>query len=181
MDVPARERLRAPRSAPGPTIAALIATVVLVAGTLVVHATRDPGAAPRASVVLALFTVLFAARVAGQLVVLLAGPGWLPPMGQWNLVPYPLLLPIQLGLLGAMIAVTVDLALGATLLPAAGRPIGLPLVAGACVYGAAMAVRYAVRMACRPDQRWFGGAIPIVFHWVLAAWLLVLGLFHASA
>jgi uncharacterized protein len=44
-----------------------------------------------------------------------------------------------------------------------------------------MAVRYAVRMARRPGERWFGGAIPIVFHCVLAAWLFVFGSFHAVA
>jgi hypothetical protein len=43
-----------------------------------------------------------------------------------------------------------------------------------------MAVRYVVRMGRQPDQRWFGGTIPIVFHWVLASFLFVLGSFHAS-
>ena len=180
MDVPARERLRSPRSAPGPTVVALVATVVLVAGTLVVDVTGDAGAASRTGIVLAVFTALFAVRVAGQLLVLSVGPRWLPPRGQWNLVPYAILLPIQLALLGTMIAVTVDLALGANMLPPGGRVGGGSLVAFACAYGAAMAVRYAVRMARRPEQRWFGGAIPIVFHWVLAAWLLALGLFHLS-
>ena len=60
------------------------------------------------------------------------------------------------------------------------KTLMLMLVACACVYAAGMAVRYAVRMARRPEQRWFGGAIPIVFHFVLASWLLVLGLYHAS-
>jgi uncharacterized protein len=180
MDLPTRERLRSPRSSPGPTVVALVATVALVAGTLVVDATGDTGAVWRTGIVLAVFTALFAVRVGGQLLVLSVGPDWLPPMGQWNLVPYPILLPIQLALLGTMIAVTVDLALGANMLPPGGRAVGVSLVVFACVYGAAMAVRYTVRMARRPEQRWFGGAIPIVFHLVLAAWLLVLGLFHAS-
>jgi hypothetical protein len=43
-----------------------------------------------------------------------------------------------------------------------------------------MAVRYAVRMTRRPEQRWFGGTIPIVFHWVLASVVFVYGSFHAS-
>jgi hypothetical protein len=30
-------------------------------------------------------------------------------------------------------------------------------------------------MARRPEQRWLGGTIPIVFHWVLAVFLFVLG------
>jgi hypothetical protein len=50
----------------------------------------------------------------------------------------------------------------------------------AVVYAVAMAVRYVVRMTRRPAQRWFGGTIPIVFHWVLASFVAVLGSFHAS-
>jgi hypothetical protein len=80
-----------------------------------------------------------------------------------------------------MVAAAVDLARGGVVL-AAGRPeIGHALVAGACLYWTGMGARYAARMTRRPRQRWFGGAIPIVFHCVLAAWLLVLGLFLAAA
>jgi hypothetical protein len=43
-----------------------------------------------------------------------------------------------------------------------------------------MLIRYVWRMSRRPEQRWFGGAIPIFFHWVLAAYLFVFGNFHAS-
>jgi hypothetical protein len=50
----------------------------------------------------------------------------------------------------------------------------------ATIYAGAMVVRYAVRMARRPEERWFGGTIPIVFHLVLASYVLVLGRFHAS-
>jgi hypothetical protein len=50
----------------------------------------------------------------------------------------------------------------------------------AYVYAAAMAVRYAARMVTRPAARWFGGTIPIVFHFVLASYLYVFGWFHAS-
>ncbi|TLY41599.1 MAG: hypothetical protein E6K59_09320 [Nitrospirae bacterium] len=46
------------------------------------------------------------------------------------------------------------------------------------VYFAAMVLRYLVSMALYPERRWFGGTIPIFFHWVLAAYLFVLGLFH---
>ena len=43
-----------------------------------------------------------------------------------------------------------------------------------------MAARYVVRMARRSEQRWFGGTIPIVFHFVLAAYLTVFGAYHVS-
>jgi hypothetical protein len=117
---------------------------------------------------LALFTFLFALRVCGQLVVLVRGPAWLPPFREWNLVPYRIVLPVQLGLLALMTAL------------AAGRLQPGPdaarwLVAASLVYALAMGIRYVVRMTRRPGQRWFGGAIPIVFHGVLATALLVLG------
>jgi hypothetical protein len=35
-------------------------------------------------------------------------------------------------------------------------------------------------MQRRPEQRWSGGAIPIVFHFVLAAFVYTLGSYHAS-
>ena len=48
------------------------------------------------------------------------------------------------------------------------------------VYALAMAIRYVVRMSRQPDQRWFGGTIPIVFHFVLASYLYVLGSVYAG-
>ena len=47
------------------------------------------------------------------------------------------------------------------------------------VYWGAMAVRYTLRIATRPDERWLRGTIPIVFHCVLAAFVFVLGVSHA--
>ena len=46
------------------------------------------------------------------------------------------------------------------------------------VYLAVMVLRYAIRMSLYPSERWTGGSIPIVFHWVLAAFILVLGAYH---
>ncbi len=128
-----------------------------------------------AALYLLLFTLLFFVRVAGQLLVWRRSPGWLPPMREWNLVPYPVLLPIQLVFLATMTA------LAATLEPVDPRPsFGRALIVLAVLYAAAMVVRYAVRMVRRPDARWFGGAIPIVFHLVLAAYLLTWGSYHVS-
>lgn len=125
---------------------------------------------------LLLFTFLFLIRVAGQLLVWRRAPGWLPPMREWNLVPYPVLLPIQVAFLAAMIGIA------ATLERIDQRPtFGRFLIALALLYAAAMAVRYAVRMWRRPEARWFGGAIPIVFHLVLAAFLLTWGSYHVSS
>ena len=48
------------------------------------------------------------------------------------------------------------------------------------LYAAAMVVRYAIRMARRPDQRWTGGTIPIIFHLVLATFQWTFAQYHAS-
>ena len=58
--------------------------------------------------------------------------------------------------------------------------LGVALLAASGLYAGSMLVRYVVRMTRRAEQRWFGGTIPIVFHWVLASFLFALGLFHVS-
>jgi len=44
-----------------------------------------------------------------------------------------------------------------------------------------MAARYVVRMKRRPDQRWLGGTIPIVFHTVVAAFQWTFAIYHLTA
>jgi hypothetical protein len=163
MDVQAPVRLGG--ATPRPTKLALIVTLAVTAGALAffIGAGRE-----HADAVLVLLTILFLIRVSGQLLVLARRPRWLPQMTDWNLMPYPLLLPLQAVLLVAMIAICAR-ALRGSELPAFGG-VGLSFV-----YWAALAVRYAVRMARRPEQRWFGGTVPIVFHCVLATFLFVLG------
>ena len=157
------------------TRAVLLATL---AGTAlaVIDVLRRQELRPRTAVTyLLLFTFLFVIRVAGQLLVWRRSPSWLPPMQEWNLVPYPVLLPIQLAFLAAMAAIA------ATLERVEPRPtLGRFLIALSVIYAAAMAVRYAVGLWRRPDARWFGGAIPIVFHLVLAAFVLTWGSYHVS-
>lgn len=158
------------RTTPLPTALALLATLALTAGAL---AAFLAGAAVPMAAYLLLFTVLFAVRVAGQIVVVVSQPVWLPPMEQWNFVPYGLLLPAQLVILGMMGAIVAT--------PAEPRPgVAWGIVAFALVYWGAMAARYALRMTRRPAERWLGGTIPIVFHCVLAAFLFVFGASHAG-
>jgi hypothetical protein len=45
----------------------------------------------------------------------------------------------------------------------------------AYLYMAALGLRYVLSMVLVPDLRWFGQTIPIVFHFVLASYILVLG------
>lgn len=114
---------------------------------------------------------LFVLRVVGQVVVALRAPSWLPEMKQWysGLIPYPVLLPIQLVFVAVMAAIARDVGRGAGFFAAVGPSWGRFLVGFAVVYAASMAVRYA-RWRRTPRERrraW----IPIPFHLVLAAFL----------
>ena len=168
---------------PTPTKMALLATAVVTGGALVGFAAGRDGdgvGARFSAYFLVLFSSLFLLRVAGQLVVVAWHPLWLPPAEKWNLTPYPVLLPVQLGILGVMAWIDEYFWSGS------GRPVmprgelGEAVLWFAAVYAGIMGARYAVRMARRPEERWFGGTIPIVFHEVLAAYLAVFGVFHVS-
>lgn len=169
---------------PGPTKVALVATLALSAaafGSVVAAQRVGTLDAADLSPVLWLLTVLFAARVAGQVLVALRSPSWLPPMQDWNLVAYRVLLPVQLVILAVM--TWIDASFSASSGPPVERSeaLGLALIAFSAVYAGAMAVRYVVRMRRRPAARWFGGTIPIVFHLVLATYLYALGSFHVGS
>jgi hypothetical protein len=152
---------------PSATKAILVGTMVALAATLGVLAATRPSERA-AALALAFLTVLFALRVAGQVHVALRAPAWLPSMEDWNYVPYRILLPAQLVLLGMMGAICSAVLNGWEV-----REAGL-LIPAAFLYWGAMALRSARRMR-RPGERWFGGAIPIVFHCVLAGFVFVLG------
>ena len=158
-----------------PTRVVLIATLAGTALAVTDVLRRQDIQSRTATTYLLLFTCLFLIRAAGQLLVWRCSPNWLPPMQEWNLVPYPVLLPIQLAFLVAMTAIATALE-AVEQQPALGRF----LIALAILYAAAMVLRYVVRMWRRPHARWFGGAIPIVFHLVLAAFLLTWGSYHLS-
>jgi hypothetical protein len=128
-----------------------------------------------------LLTALFAVRVAGQVAVALRAPSWLPPMEDWNLVPYRLLLPAQLVILGVMAWIDVSFSAASGTPVERAKALGWALVSFSGLYAAAMIVRYAVRMRRRPAVRWFGGTIPIVFHLVLATYLYALASFHVGS
>lgn len=132
----------------------------------------------RTAVALALLEGLFVLRVAGQLVVTLGrGPRWLPPIGQWQsgLLPYPVLLSSQIAIIGAMTMVATNLWLRGRRASLSYARIAPASMVSSYIYAGGMVIRYLARMARRPDQRWLGGTIPIVFHLVLALWLFVLG------
>ena len=129
-----------------------------------------------------LFTALLFFRVIGQIVVVIWGPRWLPPMDQWQsgLLPYPVLLAGQAVVMTIMVWIAVDFSRGAGPFVQPRPEMGRFVVWFSYAYFAAMVVRYIIRMTRRPDQRWFGGAIPIVFHSVVAAFLWTFGSYHVG-
>jgi hypothetical protein len=131
---------------------------------------------------LALLAALFLLRVVGQALVAFSGTPGLPPMGEWysGLLPYPLLLPVQVAILALLGWICADFARGAGYWVRPRPRLGRWLQRASYVYAGAMVVRYVVTMAVHPERRWLGaGTIPIVFHWVLAAYLFTLARFHA--
>ena len=129
----------------------------------------------RTAVVLGALALAFLGRVAGQLVVVLAAPGWLPPVEEWHsgLVPYEILLPSQVLILGLQARVSWDLWRGQGRFARRARRRGVGMRRFAAIYALAMLLRYAVTMTLYPERRWLGHSIPIVFHWVLAGYLYV--------
>lgn len=130
-----------------------------------------------AALLLLVFEGLFALRVGGQALVASRAPRWLPPMPEWysGVVPYPRLVAIQIAMLAGMTLVAALVAGGLPGLVGGRELLGTTLVAIAWVYAGSMVVRYIVRMWRLPEARWTGRSIPIVFHVVLATWLLILG------
>lgn len=140
--------------------------------------------APREyAAVLWVLTALFLARVLGQVLVAFCDVAFLPPMAEWysGLLPYPLLLPVQVAMLAAMAAIDAQIGAGAGPLARPRPRLGRGLRLFALAYAAGMILRYALTMALRPERRWLHGTIPIVFHWVLAAYCWTLGTYHLRA
>jgi hypothetical protein len=123
------------------------------------------------ALLLGVLAAAFLARVVGQALVAVAPIPCLPPMAAWHsgLLPYPVLLPVQVAIVLVQAAISRDLWRGggrfARVRPAAG-PV---LRRIAYVYAAVITVRWMLTS---------GHRIPIIFHFVLAGYLLVLAGHH---
>jgi hypothetical protein len=132
--------------------------------------------------ILALLTPAVFSPVLGQALVVFAAVGWRPSSEHWfsGLIPYPFLLAIQIVMLPGMIKICADVwsKLGYF---SRTRPSWHKFLIGAsAVYAGAMILRYVLTMISWPEMRWFGGLIPIFFHFVLAAFLYIWGRFHSE-
>jgi len=133
------------------------------------------------ALILAALAFAFLLRVAGQAVVAVCQVDFLPPMEQWysGLVPYPVLFPTQIVILVVQVWICYDLWRGTGIFVKRNAKTGRVLRWFAYLYFTVMLLRYVLVMSFYPEQRWFSGTIPIFFHWVLAAYLFVLGHYHA--
>ena len=143
---------------------------------------QEEHSARRRAPVLWALLALFVLRVTGQALVAFLGVPWLPPMREWysGLLPYPYLLPSQILIILLLAAVCRDFTRGHGwfVTPRAGWGRWVPWLGVA--YFAAMVVRYAVQMTLHPGSRWLHGSIPIVFHCVLATFVIIVGQHHRS-
>jgi uncharacterized protein len=120
---------------------------------------------------------LFILRVLGQLSVALGFISFLPPMTEWQsgLISYRSLLLSQFLIIILYGKVCLDFTRGAGFFWRARRRAGLWLLVFGALYFASMVARYVVTMSLCPERRWTGGCIPVVFHLVLATFILLVG------
>jgi len=123
-----------------------------------------------------LLLALFVVRVAGQALVAFLGVTWLPPMAQWysGLMPYVYLLPSQILIITLMAKICVDFTRGRGFFVQPRRFFATGWLWFGWLYLAVMVARYPVQKALHPD----GPVIPIFFHWVLASFVILVGLWH---
>lgn len=114
---------------------------------------------------------LFALRVAGQLLVVTGHAPFLPPMDDWQsgVLPYPLLLASQIVILGVLATVCLQFSRGMGFFVQPRRWLATPLLITGWMYAVGMILRYAL---LRRD------AIPVIFHVVLASFLLLVAQHH---
>ena len=125
---------------------------------------------------LALFTAMFALRVAAQLVQYASPTRFLPPFEAWqgSGLAYPVLLASQLTILVAMAFGTGAVRRRARVRKSVGRWL---IVLGA-VYFSSMSIRLVLGLTVLADLAWFAKPLPALFHLVLAGYVLTLGHYH---
>ena len=134
----------------------------------------------RYAVGLGVLAFAFFLRVLGQALVAIFAVRFLPPMEQWysGLIPYPVLLPVQILILAVQFCILRDLWHDSGFFAALHLRIGTVLCWFSYLYFVSMLVRYVVTMTLYTERRWFDGTIPIFFHFVLAGYLYLLGRYY---
>jgi hypothetical protein len=116
---------------------------------------------------------LFVVRVVGQIEVVLSSPSWLPPFQAWEsgLIPYSLLLPIQIILIAWMAIVASDPWRGSGYFWVTQQKTRRRLKIFAGLYFAVMLLRLLITVAISPHTLLERGLIPVIAHWDLAAFI----------
>lgn len=133
--------------------------------------------ARRCALVLAVLTLVFAARVLAQFLHFVHPTGSLPSFADFHgsAVPYAWLLPVQLAVVLVMAGITIAVAEGRV----APRPArGRQLFAFGTLYCAVTLSRLVVGFAVAGAPPWFQAWLPAAFHFVLAGFVLALAAFH---
>jgi hypothetical protein len=127
----------------------------------------------RLTALLWFLSALFVLRVAGQALVVFLDVQFLPPVQAWysGLMPYPYLLPSQVLIIALMAKICVDFTLQRGFFYEPRRLFAKEWLWFGYVYLAAMIAR-AIFLWDHP--------IPIVFHWVLASFVISVGLSHKA-
>ena len=126
-------------------------------------------------VLMSMLTALFVLRVCAQLLQALFPVDWIPEFEAWHtgLLPYPVLLAGQFGIIGLMSFVLHRVRNGN--IRARLWKYRVCLVFGGA-YFAVMAFRWIAGLTFLADQAWFAKSLPAFFHLVLASFILLLGL-----
>ena len=121
--------------------------------------------------------VLFACRIAGQILVEFFEVTFLPPSKEWfsGIISYPILLVFQIAIILLMAQVATDLTKGTGRFSQSSPVTARNLRICGSIYLLSMILRYIIRMYIYPEERWTGGCIPIFFHCVLATFVLAWG------
>lgn len=132
----------------------------------------------RRQIVLWLCLALFALRVIGQIEVVLLSPSWLPPFRAWEsgLVPYSLLLPIQILLIAWMAIVATDHWRGSGRFWVTQQATRNRLRVASGAYFAVIMLRLVITAATPPHTLTERGLIPVIAHWDLAAFICLTSL-----
>ncbi|HBP86991.1 MAG TPA: hypothetical protein PKK23_05565 [Nitrospirales bacterium] len=130
---------------------------------------------------LALFilTGLFMFRVLAQLIQVWRPVAFLPSFEVWQsgALPYPILLMSQVVILWVCLRVVWQMFLGVVV---AAPKNGRLLLSLGGLYLLGMGIRLMIGLTASPEHAWFGALLPTIFHFVLATFMLVYGLYHVS-
>jgi hypothetical protein len=134
-------------------------------------------AAHRCGWILGALSLLFALRVLGQAVQAWAPQAFLPPFGafQGSALPYWILLPAQLLILGLMLWLSWRVETGTL---RSNPRVGIILLWAGSIYLAAALGRLCIGLGLPDAPAWFRAWISGVWHVVLASFVLVLAGFH---